>query len=400
MKHWTRVLGVGLVVAVGAQAQGSATADPRAAQMARSLLPALATERTRAVTLQERMRHYGVPGLSVAVVDDGRIAWAAAWGYADAAARVPMIPATRLQSGSIAKPVAALGALKLVELGRLTLDEPVGPRLPSWPYAAELPPGVNLRRLLSHDAGLTVGGFAGYLPDGPMPTLLQLLDGLPPANSPAVRSDRAPGLGWRYSGGGYQVMQLLMQEITQERFADWMQREVLLPAGMTASLYGVLPQATAADVAVGHQGLTPMPERRRTYPEQAAAGLLTTPSDLARLTLQLQAALAGSERELLRPATLRQVLQPQARGSGMVMGLGFFLFGAEGNNRFGHDGSNQGFESVWRLDGRRALIVMANSNGASELRRCRAGPTCSSPVCAGATWPRVTPASRCCCVAR
>lgn len=360
-----------LCLAAGPLAAAPEPMDPRALRVERGLLPALVTERTQPMRMADRLRHHRIPGISVAVVDGGRLAWSAAWGLSDAGAGVPMTTSTLLQSGSIAKPVAALGALKLVGDGRLALDDAVAPRLTGWllPVAPATPGrAVTLRHLLSHDGGLTVHGFAGYADGQPLPTLVEILDGQPPANSAPVRADRAPGQGWRYSGGGYVVLQKLMEDVTGEPFAAWMQQQVLQPAGMARSRFGAAPQAPAAEVAVGHQGLRPMPERRRIYPEQAAAGLLTTPTDLARLTVSLQQALAGAAAApLLPPALLREAVRVQSRGPGVVMGLGFFLDGPDGEAGFGHRGSNQGFESGWRADAQRAVIVMTNANGADEL---------------------------------
>jgi CubicO group peptidase (beta-lactamase class C family) len=363
-----------LVAALCAPSASAQKLDPRAQRVERALWPALVTERTQPMRLQDRLRHYRIPGVSVAVVDNGRLAWAAAWGLADAASATPLTPATLMQSGSIAKPVAALGALKLVDQGQLGLDEPVAARLRSWSLAPAPVAGagagagpVTLRHLLSHDAGLTVHGFAGYTDAAALPTLPQILDSLPPANSSAVRADRAPGQGWRYSGGGYVVLQQLMDDVTAQPFADWMQQQVLRPAGMARSRFGAAPLAPPSEVAVGHQAMQPMAERRRIYPEQAAAGLLTTPGELAALTVVLQHTLAGGPAPLLSRDLLAQALRVQSRAPGVAMGLGFFLDGPDGEQGFGHRGSNQGFESSWRADGRRALIVMANANGADEL---------------------------------
>lgn len=359
-----------LVFALPTLASAAASSTDRASAVERGLLPPVVTERTKPMRIDDRLRHYRVAGVSVAVVDDGRLAWARAWGHSNSAQRVPMTAVTLLQSGSIAKPVAALGALKLVDQGRLALDTDVNHwlhtwRLPASPWTVERP--VTVRGLLSHDAGLTVGGFGGYLPGAALPTLAQVLDGTPPANSPPVRVDKAPGSGWRYSGGGYVLLQQLMDDVTGEPFAAWMQREVLRPSGMESSLYGALPDAPATRVAAGHQNGRPIAGLRQIYPEQTAAGMLTTPTDLARLTLQLQAALAGQDQAVIRPATAAQAMSVQSRGQGMTMGLGFFLEGGDGQAGFGHNGSNAGFESIWRADRRRAVIVMANANGAGPL---------------------------------
>ena len=331
------------------------------------MLPRLVTERTQPMRLADRMRHYRVPGLSVAVVDNGQLVWAQAWGVAQIGKPQPLTVDTLMQAASISKALTGIGALKLVEQGKLTLDADVNTGLRTW----RVPPGaqtadapVTLRRLLSHSAGLTVHGFRGYVPGEPLPSLTQMLDGLPPANNPAVRVDKVPGSEWRYSGGGFLVLQQLMVDVTGQPFAAWMQREVLAPAGMPASLFGDLPDVPLARASVGHEeGGRPIEGRRANHPELAAAGLWTTPSDLARLSLALQQTLAGRPSSLLEPATLAAALKP---GLGPT-GLGFFVEGQGERQRYGHDGRNAGFEAHWRFDARRAVIVMANANGAMPL---------------------------------
>jgi CubicO group peptidase (beta-lactamase class C family) len=354
-----------VLAAAAAHAQSDAAADV-IARVERSLLPPLVTERTQPMRLADRMRHYRVPGLSVAVVDKGQLVWAHAWGVAQAGRAQPLTTTTLMQAASISKAVTGIGALKLVEQGKLNLDVDVNTMLRTW----RVPPGaqtadkpVTLRRLLSHSAGLSTPGFAGYARGQPVPTLPQILDGVPPANSEAVRVTTAPGSGWRYSGGGYVVVQQLMDDATGEPFADWMQREVLAPAGMSSSLFGALPEAPLSRAAAGHQRGRAIVGLRHTHPEQAAAALWTTPSDLARLSIALQRILAGEASPLLTQAGLAEALRVQTAPSG----LGFILEGRGDALRFGHDGSNFGFESRWQADRRRAVIVMANANGAMKL---------------------------------
>ncbi len=384
----------GLLLTSACTTTQPSSTDPRIAQVQNNLLPAFVTPQTQPMQMADRMRHYGVPGISVAVVQNGQLLWSHAWGVADVATGRPLTPSTPMQAASISKAVAAVGALRLVQDQRLVLDQDVATQLRSW----QLPPGeqsaehpVTLRRLLSHGAGLGVSGFAGYVPGAPVPTTLQVLDGLAPANSAAVRVQHRPGSRWEYSGGGYVVLQQLMEDMTGEPFAAWMQREVLARAGMASSSF-VAPQGPAlATVAVGHQkklpiansetsstsAATPTPVpitgQHRLHPELAAAGLWTTPSDLARLTLALQrsASPQGPAPQLLQAATMAQALQPQQGTSG----LGFVLqgtpvvdnTGAGPGQRFGHDGSNQGFESRWLADRQRGVVVMTNSNGAMPL---------------------------------
>jgi CubicO group peptidase (beta-lactamase class C family) len=197
---------------------------------------------------------------------------------------------------------------------------------------------------------------------------VQILDGSPPATSGPVRVVAPPGQEWRYSGGGYVLLQLLMQQRIGERdpqaFARWMQREILAPAGMANSLFGAMPDAPLARAAAGHLEGRVIPGGRASHPELAAAGLWTTPGDLARLTVALQAVLAGrSEPRWVSRERLVAALTPALPGA--LTGTGFFL---ENNGRiWGHDGGNAGFEARWRADASRGVVVMANANGAMPL---------------------------------
>lgn len=311
--------------------------------------------------LLDRMRAEGVPGLSVAVIHQGRLHWAQ--GFGEARAGVPMTAETRLQAGSISKAVAAVGVLRLAQAQGVGLDQDLRPLLKRWqPEVEDGAPRYTLRRLLSHTAGLGVHGFGGYAADAPLPSLAQILDGQPPANSPAVRPVQSAGLGFRYSGGGSTIVQLWVEDQTGQAFADAMQAWVLGPLGMTSSSYEQPPRDALALRAHAHQGAGhPEPGGWRVYPEQQAAGLWTTPSDLTRLLLAMQAARRG-EPGPIEPALARTATTPVA----WPVGLGFFLEGPQDRpSRFGHNGSNQGFESmaVADLDGGEGLVIMANTNG-------------------------------------
>jgi len=319
--------------------------------------------------LADRMRYYRVPGLSIAVIDGGRIAWARAYGTAGPDG-TPVDTGTLFQAASISKPVAAVAALRLVESGRLSLDEDVNARLVSWkvpgsPPAKEKP--VTLRGILTHSAGLTVHGFRGYAPDESVPTLVQLLNGERPANSAPVRVDVVPGSQVRYSGGGFSVMQQLLVDVTGRPFPALMREAVLGPAGMGQSGYEQpLPAARAGRAAVGHRADgRPVAGRWHSYPEMAAAGLWTTPSDLARFAIELQRAYAGDGGRVLSPAAARQMLSRQAP----EYGLGVAFEGAADSARFSHGGANEGYRAylVAFREGGRGAVVMTNSDAGGEV---------------------------------
>ena len=223
-----------------------------------------------------------VPAASVAVaVDQEEVI--AAWG---------VHAGTVFQAASISKPVAALVALRLVAEYRLDLDADVNSFLASWQLPGDAGAGpVTVRHLLCHGGGLSVDGFPGYRQDEALPGLTDMLDGLPPSNTPPVRRVGPAGREWRYSGGGYQVLQQLLEDVTGQEFADLAAELVLRPAGMTTASYS---QPDPADAAAPH--VLGRPQAWRVYPEHAAAGLWCTPADLLHLAQAIQAALAGQAR--------------------------------------------------------------------------------------------------------
>jgi CubicO group peptidase (beta-lactamase class C family) len=327
------------------------------------------------MTLAARMAELKVPGVSIAVINDGAIEWAKGYGVAEAGTETPVTPRTLFQAASISKPVAALAALRLVEKGTLTLDEDVNARLKSWKVPENeftRTEKVTLRRLLSHTAGLTVHGFGGYQAGTPVPTTVQVLDGAKPANSAAVRADIVPGTIMRYSGGGFTVAQLLMQDAAGRPFPELMAELVLKPVGMDDSTYEQpLPESRRGAAASGHtsDGKV-LPGRYHTYPEMAAAGLWTTPTDLARFLLEIEKARRGASAVLSKPIA-REMTTAQKPG----YGLGLSLSGLGAGANFGHGGSNEGFkcQMTMFLEGGRGAVIMTNGDRggflASEILR-------------------------------
>lgn len=323
-------------------------------------------------TLAERMEHYDVPAVSLAVWDDYEIVWTAAFGMADVEERIPATARTLFQAGSISKPVAAAAVLAAAERGELDLDAPINSLLESWKLpenelTAEAP--VTLRRLLSHTAGTTVHGFPGYSVDQEIPTIQQVLDGLPPANTAPVRVDLAPGTEFRYSGGGSTVMQLVMSERFDLPYPELMRRRVLAPLGMTDSTYEQpLPPDRLDSAAAGYErDGDPVWGKHHLYPEMAAAGLWTTPTDLARFALDLQRASRGDADTLLRGETVEEMVTPVLGESG----LGLFQIESNGALYFGHNGADEGFQAmlVASRNGGHGAAVMANSDHGIALAR-------------------------------
>ncbi|MBX7166080.1 MAG: beta-lactamase family protein [Pirellulales bacterium] len=323
-------------------------------------------------TLVERMKHYGVPGVSVAVVAEGKLAWAAGYGTTDVAQGSPVTPETLFQAASISKPVAMLGTLQLVAAGRLELDADVQKYLQRWQIPANTfttQQPVTLRLLMSHRGGTTVHGFRGYQVDEPLPTLVQILAGTKPANNDPVLVVRTPGESFVYSGGGTTIVQTVVKDVTGEPLAALLEREVLRPLEMHASSYAQpLPTDRQDQAASGHtnDGKV-LAGRWHVYPEQAAAGLWTTSSDLCRYVMGVQRALAGEPGAVLPRELAEQMVTPVGEGP---FGLGPFLTLSDGRVvRFSHGGSNAGFrcEVAGTIEGGCGAAVMTNSDNGGEL---------------------------------
>jgi CubicO group peptidase (beta-lactamase class C family) len=316
--------------------------------------------------VREAMERQAVPGVSAAAAVDGRLAWARGWGVRTAGRPDPVTPATMFQAGSISKPVAALGALRLVADGRLELDADVSDVLVGWrvPPSDGWQPRVTVRQLLSHTGGLTVHGFPGYARNAAVPTLVQVLDGAPPANTPAVRATTMPGLQFSYSGGGYCVLQQLLIDLTGREFSELLRDLVLEPLGMRDSGYEQpLPQERWGQAASGHRiGGAPVHGDWHVYPEMAAAGLWTTPSDLLRFAAAVQQAAAGADDAIIPRPLAEELLTPHA--TNQAIGLGLFLQGEGRTRRFEHGGDDQGFVALLTAYVELGLgaVVMTNSD--------------------------------------
>ncbi len=334
-----------------------------------NLQPPIVEKGAKPFSLAERMRQYDVPGLSVAVIHDGKLDWTRGWGFRDLTSCAPVTPDTAFQAASISKVVAAVVALRLVEQGKIGLDSDINGALRSWnlPKDPKLAPGgVTLRQLLSHTAGLGVHGFdRGYLPGEALPTTVQILDGLPPADSQPVRSILPAGAQFRYSGGGYMAAQLALSDVSGMSFSDLAEREVLGPLGMTRSAFAMHPSAAIrANMAFGSAHGATIPGNYVVVPQLAAGGLWASSGDLARLLIDLQASGAGEQGHRLSPAMTRAMMTPVKDN----WGLGLALY-RDGVPRFGHDGVNPGFESfmaayVGKGDG---VIVLTNGGDGRRL---------------------------------
>ena len=317
-------------------------------------------------TLADRMKELNVPGVSIAVLHNGKIEWARGFGVRSIGGP-PVDAETLFQAGSISKPLAAMACLRLVQQGKLSLDADVNTYLTSWkfpsdPVAAGKP--VTLRELLTHTGGTTVHGFPGYASTDPVPTLVQVLNGEKPANTPAIRSEAPPGVRWNYSGGGYTIMQQAVIDVTHEPFPKLLHDSVLAPIGMKHSTYDQpLPESMRGNAAIPYRGDgKPVEGGPHTYPEMAAAGLWTTPTDLAVYAIEVEQSLAGKANHVLSQDMTRQMLTP---GMGH-WGLGLEIGGADADPYFSHGGANEGFRNnfaAYEKNGEGAFVMTNGDNG-------------------------------------
>lgn len=308
-----------------------------------------------------------VPGLAVAVIRNGKIAWIQCIGYADVAGKKPVTVQTIFNIGSISKVVSAWGFMQLTERGLVNLDAPVNQSLTRWtiPQSKYNLSKVTLRRILSHTAGLSVHGYGGFEQGTKLLTLEESLEGKTKRNGESVRLINEPGTKWEYSGGGYTLAQLLLEESTKEKFAAYMKKHVFKPLGLVHTNYE-WTEEMKSNSATAYDTLG-SPIKNRIFTEQAAAGLQTTVLDLARFAelsitknpLQLN--------KVLRPATIQLMEQPVLPFSNEgESGLGYRFMNYEGFRTIGHTGENIGWSAAMfmHLPTKSGIIMLCNgSNG-------------------------------------
>jgi CubicO group peptidase (beta-lactamase class C family) len=341
--------------------------DAQIKRVERGLLPAVLIKGDPSWSIEERMKHWKVPGLSIAVVKDFKVEWARSYGIKDIETNEPVTTETLFQAGSISKPVAAMVALKRVQDGKLSLDENINSKLQTW----KLPDNeftakkkVTLANLLSHTGGTTVHGFPGYAAGAKIPTLPQVLDGTEPANTEAVRVNMEPGTKFRYSGGGTTIAQLAIMDIEKKPYPQIAAETVLGPLKMANSTYSQpLPDEWRKKAASGHhRDGSLVAGKIHVYPEMAAAGLWTTPTDLAKFAIEVQLSYAGRSNKILTKELTEKMVTPFMED----VGLGFFIDKRGNAIYFGHDGADEGFRAqllMNREKGYGAVIMVNSDNG-------------------------------------
>jgi CubicO group peptidase (beta-lactamase class C family) len=350
---------------------GQSPATSRIERVEKGLLPAVLVKGGPAWTIQERLKFHKIPGVSIAIINDYKIEWAKAYGVKDIDTNEPVSTNTLFQAGSISKPVAAMVALKKVEQGKIALDEDINTKLTSW----KLPDNeftakrkVSLANLLSHTGGLTVHGFPGYAVGEKIPSLPEVLNGSAPANTAPVRVNMEPGTKFRYSGGGVTIAQLAIMDIEKKPYPQIAQETVLGPLNMTSSTYSQpLPDQIRKKAASGYRvNGKPVEGKIHIYPEMAAAGLWTTPTDLAKFAIEVQLSLTGKSNKVLSKETTAKMVTPFIED---MVGLGFFVEKHGAATYFGHGGADEGFRAqlLVNRDKGYGAVVMVNSDNAQII---------------------------------
>ena len=321
-------------------------------------------------SILNRMHELKIPGLSIAVFDQGRIIWTRSYGYRNLALKQKVDANTVFQAASLSKPLTSVAMFELAEQQMIRPDEDINQQLHSW----KVPDNgftrehkVTPEGIVCHEAGFNVHGFAGYRHRDTIPTLLQILNGEKPANSPPIRVVEVPGIKESYSGGGFEVLQLLLQEVTGKSFPALMNDLVIGPAGMRRSAFSLrIPAALAGNFAAGYVADgSEVTDGYDIYPEQAAAGLWTTPSDLVHFLLNIDGAYLGRS-GLLKQPTVKYMLTKVPGGGGSGFGVDH-----EGTADidFRHSGGNYGYTcyEVCFAENGKGVVIMTNSDNGSQL---------------------------------
>jgi CubicO group peptidase (beta-lactamase class C family) len=318
--------------------------------------------------IRERMQFHKVPAVSIAVIHNGKLEWAKAYGYMDEKQAKPATEATLFQAASLSKSVNALCVVKLAEQGQLSLDQDIRGYLKSWKFPdnehSEGKP-ITLRALLSHTAGLGVHGFRGYAYDDKLPSVNTILDGGIPANNDAVKPIRRPGIQMEYSGGGTVITRKILEDMIAPDYAELVKKVVMKPLGMNRSFFGTAPGEGEKNIATAFDASgNALYGGYFRYPELAPDALWTTPTDLSRFIIALQGSLKGAS-GFLNPKMAEEMMRPVLDNAG----LGVFITEKGGHKYFTHTGANYGYRSfmIGGIDNGEGIVILTNSENGEAL---------------------------------
>ena len=315
--------------------------------------------------LEKQMQQYNIPGLSVAVIHNYKIDWAKGYGVTGNTESPEITERTAFQAASMSKFVNAVAMLNLIEQKNLSLDEDINTYLTSWKFTYhkkydETP--IRIRQLLSHTAGLSIHGFAGYKNANKLPSIIEILEGNKPANSDRVEQLFASQTKFKYSGGGTTIAQLILTDQSNTSYENFLNKNIFQPLGMSNSFYSIESDRYPRDMAYGHaENGDVLKNQYNLYPESAAAGLWTTPTDLAKFIIDIQLSLASGKGKILSQQSTSALIKPSLENSNSALGL--FTEYENGTLYLQHSGSNEGFRGKFYFSGEHGNGVVILING-------------------------------------
>ncbi len=368
-------------------AQNKSVVD-RIHQVENNLIPFVPVKGFKGWNILDRMKYYKVPGVSIAVIKDYKIDWAKGYGLADTSQKIPVNTETMFSAGSISKFLMAVTALKMVEDGQIDLEKPINNYLTSWKIAQNdftKKTPITLRMLLSHSAGTSQSSYFGFIPNQPLPTIVEILSGAKISETRPVVVNSEPNKEFRYSGGGSMIAQLALMDVSKQSFSNLTQQIIFDKLGMKNSTFEQpLPMKFKKQSSWAYSSASWFKGMPYVYPQQAAAGLYTTPTDLAKFFIDVQNSYIGKGKILSQSMTEKMLTSQQNVSDGSYkekMGIGPFLIQRTDNTDpngvyFEFTGVNAGFLAygIASITGGNGVIIMLNSgddvNGlGKELRR-------------------------------
>ncbi|MCL2360450.1 MAG: beta-lactamase family protein [Defluviitaleaceae bacterium] len=322
------------------------------------------------ITLVERMIECHTNAISIALVENFEICEAYTHGVKRREKIEKVTADTLFQAASISKPVFAVAVMLLVERGTLDIDTDVSQYLVGYevPTFDNQKHKITLRQILSHNAGLNLHGFEGYQQGQKVPTVEQILNGAYPSNHLKLKLIKKPETGYQYSGGGYVLAQKIVTDMCKYDFCELMNELVLSPLSMTHSTFSQpLPSDKLSEIAFGYNSHNlELPGGYDIMPELSAAGLWTTPSDLARLGIEVMKALKNKSAYLKKDTAELMITKSYENSR---YGIGFIVNECKKGLTFGHDGYNDGFISSMSFcpDDGSGIVVMINSNIGDDI---------------------------------
>lgn len=340
------------------------TLQQRINKVENSLSPLVSKKGDALWNLEEQMLNYKVTGLSIAVINSYEIEWAKGYGITGSTESPTVTDRTVFQAASMSKFVNAIALMKLKELEKINLDEDINTYLTSWkfPYSNDFGTNpITISQLLSHTAGLSTHGFSGYENSGNLPSIIQTLEGDKPANSDKVKQVLPPNKEFKYSGGGVTISQLILTDNSTSSYEDFLKSNVFIPLGMNNSFYSIESDKYPKDLAFGHtRNSKTLKNNYNLYPESAAAGLWTTPTDLAKLIIDIQLSLKSDSGKILSQQFTSELTTPTLENSNSALGV--FTENENGNLYLQHSGSNRGFRGkfYFSAENGNGVVVMLN----------------------------------------